>query len=556
MRRRDWLLLAGSAPHLGAWQARPARPQVLTFLSAVDDTDQPYALYLPKAYDRSRRYPLVVSLHGAGSNHRLNLRRVFGQGNRYGETDAEATRYWPRLKDVDYIVASPLARGTMGYQGIAEKDVLDVLADVKSRFSIDEDRVYLTGLSMGGGGTLWLGLTRPDVWAAIAPVCPAPPPGTIELAANALHIPVKIFQGAADPVVPAASVRQFHEELTSSGVKAQYVEYPGVRHNSWDYAYKDAAIFDWFVPFRRVRSPDRVHFVARDYAHGSAYWVRFDSLTPGTNAEIDARFEARQKLAITTRNLDGFTLLLKGHRMAPPAGPLSVTIDGAAVRAPRAGRQGEVSFKKTGTRWAAGAAVLEPGEKRPGAEGPIAAAIGSRHIYVYGTADGAGPAEVLRRREQAAYAAEWSTSRSRLLLTFRVMADSEVKDADLKGANVVAFGTRESNSLLARLAPRLPMALNPGAADYGLVYVYPVEGYYVVVSSGLPWWTRIDQAERPGLSFLAAPYRALLSFGDYLLFRGGVHNVVAEGRFDRMWQLPPDPAERIRATRAVEVRSA
>ena len=57
----------------------------------------------------------------------------------------------------------------MGYQGIAEKDVYDVLADVKARFSVDEDRVYLTGLDMGGGGALWLGLTRPDIWAASWP---------------------------------------------------------------------------------------------------------------------------------------------------------------------------------------------------------------------------------------------------------------------------------------------------------------------------------------------------------------------------------------------------
>ena len=120
-------------------------PQVFTFLSDVDDTDQPYGLYLPKQYDPQKKYPLVISLHGAYSNHRLNLRRVFGKGNRIGETDAEATRYWPQLRDVDFIVASPLARGTMGYKGIAEKDVYDVLGDVKRRFSVDEDRIYLRG---------------------------------------------------------------------------------------------------------------------------------------------------------------------------------------------------------------------------------------------------------------------------------------------------------------------------------------------------------------------------------------------------------------------------
>ena len=99
-------------------------PQVVTFFSEVDDSDQPYGLYLPGTFNPAKKYPLVISLHGAGSNHRLNLRREFGQGNRPGESDPEATRYFPPLKDVDYIVASPLARGTMGFQGIAERDVL------------------------------------------------------------------------------------------------------------------------------------------------------------------------------------------------------------------------------------------------------------------------------------------------------------------------------------------------------------------------------------------------------------------------------------------------
>ena len=129
-------------------------PQVLSFFSSIDDTDQPYGLYIPENYDSSKKYPLIIMLHGAGSNHRLALRRVFGKSNHNGETDVEATRYFPEWKPVDFIVASPFARGTLGYQGVGEQDVYDVLADVEKRFNIDKDRVYLTGLSMGGGGTL------------------------------------------------------------------------------------------------------------------------------------------------------------------------------------------------------------------------------------------------------------------------------------------------------------------------------------------------------------------------------------------------------------------
>jgi predicted peptidase len=269
------LLLCGMA----AAQAPKPGPQVLTFPSAIDDSDQPYGLYLPKAYDKAKKYPLVVSLHGEGSNHRLNLRRLFGQGNRLGETDTQSSRYFPTLPDVEFIVATPLARGTMGYRGIAERDVYDVLADVRSRFNVDEDRIYLTGLSMGGGGALWLGLTKPDIWAAVAPVSPYPSAEASELAGNGLNIPFKIFQGERDPVVSPESVREWHKLLTAKGVQAEYVEYRGVRHNSWDYAYKDAAIFEWFERFTRVRYPERVQFAARDYAHAAPNVVRFHTIT-------------------------------------------------------------------------------------------------------------------------------------------------------------------------------------------------------------------------------------------------------------------------------------
>ncbi|HYI94584.1 MAG TPA: dienelactone hydrolase family protein [Bryobacteraceae bacterium] len=542
------LLLIASA---GSAQSLVPGPQVLTFLSEVDDTDQPYGLYLPKNYDPQRPYPLVISLHGAYSNHRLNLRRVFGKGNRASESDAEATRYWPALRDVEYIVASPLARGTMGYKGVAEKDVYDVLADVKKRFSIDEDRVYLTGLSMGGGGSLWLGLTRPDIWAAIAPVCPAATADTNELARNGLHMPFKIFQGESDPVVPATETRRWHKRLLEAGVKSTYVEYPGIRHNSWDVAYKDGAIFDWFAQFRRVRFPEHVTFAARSYKHGSAYWVRFDGLTPGALATIDARFTAKRRLTIKTDGLDAFTLTLKGHPMIVGTGLLRLSVDGVDLQTRAAD---SVSISKGAKGWMLKPAVASGKVKRLGAEGPIADAVAQRHIYVYGTGATSDSDEVQRRRAIAQQAAEWSTSKLKLLLTFRVLADREVQSVDLQNANLMLFGTKETNSLIGKYSNELPMELNAGAADYGLLYVYPVDGRYVVIHSGLPWWTRFDQTDRFELPFLKTPKHTLTTLGDYVVFRGGLDNVLAEGRFDRNWKLPADAAAKVRGIGAIEVR--
>src|SRR6266545_436053 len=184
---------------------------------------------------------------------------------------------------------------------------------------------------MGGGGTLWLGLTRPDIWAAIAPVCPAPPSGTEDLAGNALNVPVHLFHGDADTTVPVKVSRDWHKRFLDLGVKAEYVEYPGVRHNSWDFAYKNGAIFDWFGQFKRNRYPERVRFSTRAYKYNSAYWLTLDALTPGTLATIDAKFTGKNQISIATSNLDGFTLNLAGHPQFSPAAALNVTINGIAT---------------------------------------------------------------------------------------------------------------------------------------------------------------------------------------------------------------------------------
>ncbi len=526
-------------------------PQVATFFSDADDSDQPFGLYLPKNYDPSRKYPLVISLHGAGSNHRLNLRRVFGRGNLLGETDAEATRRFPPLPEVDFIVATPLARGTMGYQGLAEKDVYDTLAEVKKRFSVDEDRVYLTGLSMGGGGALRLALTRPDVWAAVAAVCPAVPAGLEPLAPNALNLPVRLFHGELDPLVPVAVSRKWHRLLLDHGVHAEYIEYPGVRHNAWDRAYQDAAIFRWFAQHRRERFPKRVRFTTEAYKYRRAYWVEIDGLTPGQPASLDAQFTGPNQLDVRTVGLDGFTLKLEGHPSYDSSRPLEATVDGQPLTLPA---RSPACFRKKGKGWERGRYEPPAGAKRPGLEGPIGEAFAGRHIYVYGTMAPGSEDEIEIRRRTAALAADWSTPRGRLLVFFRVLADNEVTEADLYGSHLILFGNRHTNLLIARLADQLPLELNPGAADYGLVFVAPAGGRLVVVNSGLPFWTGAERAQRGGFGFVPLVPRLLDSFQDFILFKGSLEHVIAEGRFDRSWKVPPEAAARMLATGAVKIR--
>src|SRR4051812_29713359 len=94
--------------------------QVATFRSTVDNSDQPFALYVPRNFDATLKYPLVISLHSEDTNHRLNLRQVFGLSIRSGETNPEDLRQFAVGREFGYIVAAPFARGLMNYQGVAE----------------------------------------------------------------------------------------------------------------------------------------------------------------------------------------------------------------------------------------------------------------------------------------------------------------------------------------------------------------------------------------------------------------------------------------------------
>ena len=528
-------------------------PQVLTFYSAVDDTEQPYGLYLPPNFDEQKQYPLVIMLHGAGSNHRLALRRVFGKSNAPDETDVEASRYFPEWQDVDYIVASPLARGTAGYQGIPEQDVYDVLADVKRRFKIDENRVYLTGLSMGGGGTLWLGLTRPDVWAAIAAVCPAPPAGTDQLAGNALNFPVHFFQGEADPVVPVQGTRDWVKRLEELGTQVMYAEYPGVDHTSWVQAYQDNFIFSWFDKFKRNPFPDQVRFSSQQHKYNKAYWVRFDQLILGELASIDARFTEPNRLQITTTNLPAFTLRLGGHPKYNPDKPLQLTINGKKVRAEAAD---SISLSLRKRKWIVAPYQPAATAKHAQLAGPMREAVAGRHIYVYGTADNPSQEVLSVRMQQATDAANWSEYRGaflgRVTVFPRVLADKEVRPSDRESADLVLFGTKETNSLIAEISDRLPVHLNPAdTASYGLAYVFPNNGQYVLISSGLPWWRGHEAQGLAGL--MPDVIKATVDLKDFVLFKGSRKGVIAEGYFDNDWRLTEADRKKLNATGVVTI---
>jgi predicted peptidase len=197
-----------------------------------------YLLHLPREYGQNpgTRWPLILFLHGAGER---------------GSDLTKLTAYGPPKlvaegQELPFIVVSPQvpARSTW------DIDALNALLDeVLQKYAVDEDRVYLTGVSMGGAGTWRLASAHPERFAAIAPVCGWGDPA---MAHRLAGIPTWVFHGAKDDLVPLQASQEMVDALKQAGSEPKFTIYPEVRHDSWTPAYNDPALFKWLLSHRRT----------------------------------------------------------------------------------------------------------------------------------------------------------------------------------------------------------------------------------------------------------------------------------------------------------------
>jgi len=249
-----------------------------------------------------------------------------------------------------------------------------------------------------------------------------------------------------------------------------------------------------------------------------------------------------------------FTLNLEGHSQFNADLPVKVTVDEKVftVRSPNA-----ISFSMKDGAWAN--RKFTPGRfsKQAGAEGPLSEALSSNHVYVYGTLGEPDQKEQQVRQAQATYAADWAFQRpfgGRIMIFPRLLADNRVRQSDIETSNLVLFGTAETNSWIKKYADRLPIQLNEDADGYGLVYIYPMNGHYVLVNSGLPWWTppASTEGQLTGIDRLTGRGSSLNLFPDFILFKDTPDNVISKGYFDNNWELPAAEKAKLQASGVVK----
>ena len=201
----------------------------------LDGERHRYQVFVPEDYDAATRWPLLVFLNGRGECGRDGRRQAsVGLGRAIRREPAR----WP------FVVVFPQKPVKRTQWGDHEDLVLATLAQTERDYSIDASRRCLTGLSQGGSGAWELGSKHADTFGAVAPIC-GYRLGTWNVRGLA-KTPVWAFHGEADAVVPVAQSRLLCRELTKAGGAPALTTYPGVGHNSWDRAYRDSALAEWF----------------------------------------------------------------------------------------------------------------------------------------------------------------------------------------------------------------------------------------------------------------------------------------------------------------------
>lgn len=531
--------------------ARPYGFLRLAYRDEVDGSPQFCRVYLPGGYDPAKKWPLVVKLHG------------------YNPANPDYVRWWAAdsrhhsLADVEYsgrqgvIYMEPHGRGNTTYLGLGDRDIVRVIRLAKERLSVDEDRVYLAGDSMGGWGTWNVATRHPDLFAAIAPIFGGVDYHSYSTEAELakmnpldrfigdkqsswsmgealLQMPILVHHGDVDRSVNVDYSRYGVRMLQRWGYNVRYVEMPGYAHEDLNAM---GNVIEWFLGHQRVANPRQVRLRSAELQNASAYWVKVEqAVSPREFMVVNAEVMEPNVIRVDSQNVAALTL--SPGALIDPAQGVKVVWNGEAH-----------VVKAENGRIALGAAgyAETPTEKNAKIAGPLGDVLNTPFAIVTGTASADPAMKEMCKVKAEATVAMWKAWQRQ---PPRVFLDSELSDADAARYSLILIGGPDANRVARKLAAKLPIELAAdhvkigdrsfAVSDVRVQMIFPnplnAERYVVLVAAtsadGLYFWA-------PG-NLRNAEYDFAIEDGH---MPGAKERVarreiwVAGGWFDRQWRV-------------------
>ena len=529
-----------------------------TFISAIDGSLQYYAV-TPQIPAAKEPAALFLSVHGAGVE-------AIGQARAYKSKD------WGTL-----VAATNRRPRGFNWEDWGRIDALEVLEIAKNKFKPDPQQIYLTGHSMGGHGTWFLGATYPDKWAAIAPCAGYPTlkeygsadgliPGTsvspveqillrssnqsdvLKLVSNYKPLGVYVFHGDADRVVPVRYARQMRKLLGEFHPDLNYYEYPGGEHWFGDHSVDWRPLFDFFKWHKRGidSSINTVDFMTATPGISSSYrWAEiFQQVHPLQYSRVQLN---RDKKAGTIKGITENVRLLKLDVTDFTIGSsLSITLDSLSIiQVSHTTSNGSLYLVKENNQWKV-SQKPDDSQKNPQRYGTFKDPFNHNMLFVYGTGG---------TKEEN----EWSYNKARYDVetwyyrgngAVDMIADKEYSQQRYPGRNVIIYGNASTNSAYRLLLDGCPLSVERNSikagdqtwtgGDLGAYFVWPMKGSSIN-SVGVITGTGVKgmQAANANQYFAGAS-----GFPDFMVFRlamlqSGSNEIKVAGFFNNEWKLDP-----------------
>ncbi len=428
-----------------------------------DDTDgscQPFIRYLPPGYDRKNKYPLIVFLHGYSPY--LNL------VNWGLVPDA-----LPGLAEkANALFVMPFARGNTDFQAIGEQDVLNVIDQMEKRYSIDEDRIILSGMSMGGMGGWTIGSHYPQMFAGLLIISgrgdfyfwhkldrgalPSWQQYLVDKEFAASHLPnlsrlpILVFHGSEDSLIPVEEARRMKELLGNKNPEFKYHEFEGGDHWIDDKVFESKEIAEWIGCIRR-KNPESFEYVAYHPAYSKAWWLRIGGFAENCRP-AKVQVEAKDK-EILIRASDAKEIIADRAKMPERIRRLPIVKDGDFV------------LKEADAHMAAKTAFHF---------GPVKDAFLEPFLFVD---SGAGDAEMKHRE------IEWFRFAQSVP---RITKEKDLTESDKASFNLFLFGEPETSPMIQEALKRTPIKIEKEEikiADKS----FPRERNGVIIRHRSPW---------------------------------------------------------------------